>query len=134
MFLEWDEKYSVKVKRLDDQHKILFNIINDVSEAMDAGEGNQVLGDILDSMASYSKVHFFSEEKFMQDCDYPDLDKHKKEHQYFVTRVQGFKKNLEDEKNALSKDVIDFLKTWLTEHILVKDAKYSTFLNEKGIT
>jgi len=134
MFLEWEQKYSVGVKRLDDQHKILFSIINDMSEAIEKGDGNQALMHVLDSMASYTKVHFLSEEKYMKDYDYSDLNEHKNEHQHFIGRVDNFKKDFEGRKSELSKDVMIFLKDWLTSHILVKDMKYSTFFNKKGLT
>lgn len=133
MFLEWDEKYSVGVQRLDDQHKILFSIINDISEAIEGGGGNLSLGDVLDSMVSYTKVHFFSEEKYMRDYGYPDFNEHRKEHQYFVGRVESFKKELEGGPWELAEDVLEFLRKWLTAHISVKDMKYRVFFNKKGL-
>ena len=132
MFLEWDEKYSVKVERMDEQHKILFHIVNDVSGLMDKEVESQAFDEVLDSMVSYANVHFFSEEKYMQDFNYPDLDAHRDEHAYFIRRVQEFKENSESEKASLPKDIAQFLKTWLTAHILVKDMKYSTFITGGG--
>ena len=134
MFLEWEEKYGVGVKRLDGQHKILFSIINDMSEAIEKGEGNLSLRHVLDSMASYTRVHFFSEEKYMQDYGYLDFDEHRKEHQYFVNRVEDYRKELEGGKLGLVKDVLQFLKKWLTAHILVKDMKYRSFFNGKELS
>jgi hemerythrin len=33
----------------------------------------------------------------------------------------------------LSIDVLDFLSTWLVEHIMVSDRAFGPFLNERGV-
>ena len=35
----WDPKYSVDIKDIDEEHKKLFSMINDLSEGMKAGKG-----------------------------------------------------------------------------------------------
>lgn len=135
MFLEWDEKYSVKVKELDTQHQILFDVINEMSEVVERGRDYLLIAGILDSMDLYTKAHFLLEEKYMQDHNYPDFDEHKKQHQHFIDSIERFKKDLQDvDFMDIPKDVARFLKTWLTSHILMVDMKYSAFFNEKGLT
>jgi len=43
--IEWSPAYSVKVKKFDDQHKKLIELINQLHDAMKAGQGNAMLGE-----------------------------------------------------------------------------------------
>lgn len=130
MFLEWDEKYSVKVESLDNQHRIIFDIINELSEAIENGKEYLVLDGILDSMESYAKIHFLSEEKYMEDCHFPGLDEQKKQHQFFIRSVGEYRKKLKDDVVHLPEDIGEFLSSWWSSHILVQDMKYSSFSAE----
>jgi len=134
MFIEWDEKYSVKVKELDDQHKKLFAMLNEMSDAVEDGKGFLVVNKVVSSMTSYVKVHFTAEEELMQKYGYPEFQKHKTAHEQFVERVVSFEKGLDRRKFGLPKDVLTFLKDWLTTHILKEDMQYSSFFSEKVLT
>ena len=60
--IAWNDSYSVKVKQMDEQHKKLVEMINQLHDAMKVGQGKQVVGDVLNALVSYTKTHFASEE------------------------------------------------------------------------
>jgi hemerythrin len=131
--MEWSPTYSVKVKKFDDQHKKLVDLINQLHDAMRAGQGNAMLGVVLQQLISYASSHFGDEEKTMQTKGYPGLAAHKVEHEKFVAKVLDAQKQFQAGSAMLTLTVMNFLKDWLISHIKGVDQKYSEFLNSKGV-
>ena len=134
--MEWNPTFSVKVKKFDDQHKKLVELINQLFDAMKAGQGNIMLGTILQSLISYTATHFKDEEQVMQANGYPDLAKHKAIHAELVKKVLDLQKKFQEQSagGVLTMNVLSFLKEWLVTHIQGEDKKYGTYLNAKGIS
>ncbi len=131
--LTWDSSYSVGVKAIDEQHKKLFNLINDLFDAMKAGNGKGVIAEIIQELTNYTVYHFGYEEKLFEKFGYPDTAAHNKEHQNFVETVSKFKKEFAEGSVLLSMEVMTFLKNWLQKHIKGTDQHYTVFLNKHGI-
>ncbi len=133
MLFTWGEKYRVGIEIVDDQHKKLIALINELHEAMSLGEGSEVMEETLDELVEYTYTHFSSEENLMNIYHYPDLGKHKVEHEYFAKQVSNIKHNLERGSSiAITLSTMNFLKDWLSNHILGTDMQYAPFLKEQG--
>jgi len=132
--MTWTDKMSVGVKVLDDDHKQLVGLINQLHDALKAGHGKDVLGRILDSLVNYTKMHFAREEEFFSKTLYPGTAAHKKEHDDLTRQVLEVQaKHKQGETTSLTLDVMDFLRDWLTNHIQGSDKKYGPHLNAKGV-
>ncbi len=131
--MEWRESYSVGIPSIDEQHKKLVSLINELAEAMHNKKGKEVLKGIIDEMAKYAVYHFQTEEKYMKEFDFPGYDEHKKEHDSFVEKVKEFQKEYEEGKSLLTVEILMFLRDWLIKHILGTDKKYGPFLIEHGV-
>ncbi|MCK9363574.1 MAG: bacteriohemerythrin [Syntrophales bacterium] len=131
--IDWSDSLSVNVAEIDQQHKKLIAIINELNDAMRIGAGKDVLGKIVNSLISYAAIHFKTEEKYFAQFGYPDTDNHKKEHVAFVQKVADFKDGFEKRKLSLTIEVMNFLSDWLKNHIMKTDKKYAQFFNEKGL-
>ena len=123
--LNWTEDLSVKVNGLDNQHKKLVSLINDLHEAMKEGKGKNTLGIILNELIEYTKYHFTAEENLMLQKKYPGYSQHKAEHDSFTKKVIEFNNQFVAGSLSLSIDVLTFLKEWLIGHIKGTDKKYS---------
>ncbi|MEQ8187272.1 MAG: bacteriohemerythrin [Candidatus Eremiobacterota bacterium] len=132
-YITWDDSYSVSVKQLDDEHKKLVVMINELHEAMQVGRGKEMLSTILGRMINYVGTHFSNEEKYMEKFSYPDYEVHKQEHNDFVKKTLEFQQNFNDGKMGLSIEVMFFLKEWLLNHIKGSDQQYGPFFNKKGL-
>jgi len=131
--MEWNPSFSVKVKKFDDQHKKLVDLVNQLHDAMKAGEGNAMLGVVLQSLISYTGSHFADEEKMMQANAYPEYAKHKGEHEKLVKQVLELQQKFQAGNAMLTMSVLSFLKEWLVKHIQGEDKKYGIYFNGKGI-
>jgi hemerythrin len=132
-FLEWNDTYSVDVMAMDEQHKKLVGLINQLHDAMKAGKGSTEIFVILNGLVDYTKYHFEAEEKILRENNYPGLLVQENKHKNFIVKVQEFQSNAETKKLTISLEVQNFLKDWLIEHISGEDKKYGKYLNTKGI-
>jgi hemerythrin-like metal-binding protein len=126
----WSDSYSVNSPEIDTQHKKLFDLINNLHDAMIRGKGKEVVGQILDGLIDYTRVHFADEEKMLEAINYPDLPAHLVEHDAFIRKVFQLQTDYRSGKQALTLPVMDFLKNWLLNHILKTDKKYMPFVTE----
>ena len=122
---KWEEKYSVKVQEMDDQHKRLFELINQLHDAMQSGKGNALLTEIVKGLKDYSITHFSAEEKYMEKIKYSGLAEQKEQHRTFIKKVEEYEQQVSLGKLSLSIEVLTFLRDWLVNHIQRVDKKYS---------
>lgn len=134
-YIEWEaSRYSVGVDRIDEQHRQLFDTINELHAAMTRGEGRDELESILDQLESYTHTHFGDEETFMRDCGYSEacsdcfLD-HQDAHREFEERVEDIRTRYEQGEMTVTMDTLEFLRTWLTNHIagVEMDQDYASY-------
>lgn len=130
----WDPSYSVKVSKCDEDHKKLFSLLNALHEAMKTRKGREVIQQVVNDLAGYTKYHFAREEMLLAQTNYPDLAPHRSQHQVFVKRVEEFQSELKGGNLAQSISVTEFLKDWLANHIKQTDRQYSAHLNANGIS
>jgi len=76
-FIEWKKSYSVGLDSIDDDHKKLLGMINQLQTASHYTTDDKMIEHILDDLIDYTKYHFSREEKIMLDCEYPNLAAHK---------------------------------------------------------
>lgn len=132
-FFEWSEKLATGVPEMDEQHKKLLNIINELYEAMKQGKGREVVDKVISELVKYTDYHFASEENLMSKYGYPELANHKKEHEYFKNKIKEFSDKKAKGEITLSIEIMNFLKDWLTNHIMHTDKKYGPFIQQKKI-
>jgi hemerythrin-like metal-binding protein len=127
----WDNKYSVNNKELDNHHKRLFVIFNNLYKSCLAKDHKVTLGSIIEELSSYATYHFAAEEQYMKSIGYKDIGKHLAEHKFFADRItkQQYNKDLSD--SVVSKETVLYLWNWLLNHVMTEDKKYAIHLNRR---
>jgi hemerythrin len=131
--IKWSEQLSVKIESIDNEHKKLIEIINKLYTAMSRREGHSVLDAILIELADYTATHFKHEEEALQKYNFPGFSGHKKQHEEFVSKVVDTKKKYEEGAIMLTVPIVDFLNSWVQNHIMKMDFAYSDFLIKAGM-
>jgi len=132
-FLNWEPRYQVGVTILDTQHKGLFDQINALHDAMQAGQGREEVAKTLAFLARYTVEHFQTEEELMRRADYPDFLEHKAIHDELTRQVLDLLARLDKGSERLTLPVMHFLRDWLSHHILELDKRMAPHLNRSGI-
>jgi hemerythrin len=129
--IKWKDEYSLGVERVDRQHRHMFEIINKIIEQPVLPGDAEIVADTIKEMVCYARRHFADEEKMMRQYGYPDLESHKKQHNYFIDTTAELAVNFMNNKNTTGGEIAEFLSIWLTNHILKTDMKYKELLLKK---
>ena len=160
---QWDqEKYGIGIKHIDEQHRILFGLVTQLSHLYKFvlerhGEhasfrgtkrrgqqkrhfdsafqrGSQISGAV-DEIVSYAAKYLSAEDHLLESYGYHERQQHQLEHDAFTRELFRVHKLIEDADAELSdiRRLLIFLKTWIDEHIPKSDRKYAPFLLEKGV-
>jgi hemerythrin len=132
-FMTWNDKLSVGVQTLDNQHTVLIETLNDLHAAMMKGQARSVAGDILHNLVKYTVDHFAAEESMMEQTKYPGLATHCLMHRDLTEQVGDYVARFEKGDLTLGVHLLNFLSDWLTKHIQGEDQKYGPWMNERGV-
>lgn len=133
--ITWQDSYSVGVELIDSDHQLLVSLINQLDDAMKEGGGRDTVGSVLNVLLEYTETHFGREELLMEKAGYPELTPHRREHVKLTTQVRQIVDRFNGgDSSSLDAEVLDFLKTWLTGHILGVDRKYAPYVKDLTLT
>ena len=132
--LQWDEKYSVEIPEVDSQHKMLFELIERLDSAIREKRGSSACDAILAELVAYTRIHFALEESLMRLSNYPDLLGHKQQHEDLIAEVGQLQQKVASGATAISFELMQFLRVWLTKHIQQSDQKYALHFKESGFS
>ncbi|MBU1022867.1 bacteriohemerythrin [bacterium] len=123
-FFSWSDDYLVGVEKLDNQHRAIFDAINEFYNEIQALRVSGAAERALTVLLDYSEKHFVDEEEYMKREGYPELDAHRLEHQEFRDQIAKLIDDASRDK-PFSVALLRFFKTWIVEHILETDMKYA---------
>lgn len=132
--ITWSAMLSVGVTEIDDQHKKLIDLVNQLNDAMHAGKGKEALTPVLAELIRYTQYHFGTEDRLMARHGYKEAPAHKAEHAKFVAEVTAFKAKFDKGNAMLSNELMAFLRDWLSKHILSTDKKFARALLAVGVS
>ena len=125
-FVVWKDSYSLGDELIDEQHKSLIVMLNDLAEA-GPGDVTSASYTCLIRMGNYAREHFSAEEALMRENGYPHLQKHIAEHAEFIEKVIEFQEDAY-ENCVPFQAMLEFLNNWLVGHILTSDQKYMDYI------
>lgn len=132
--IDWKPEYSVNIPSIDNQHRSLVAIIGHLQTAMLEGRTKQIVAPLFNAMNQYTKYHFEYEEQLLEKNGYEGLESHRREHAHLVEQLQQLEvKYLQGSLHA-GAPLMQFLRTWLLDHICVHDKGYAALLKEKGVS
>lgn len=125
--VRFTEDYFIGVEQIDKEHEHLFELLNKVAELVK----NEFIPDkydnimeVMGELTEYTKVHFADEEEYMEKVGYAGLEAQKKAHAGFVAKLEELElEDFDDNQQQVLMDIMDFLCTWLVQHILQMDKK-----------
>ena len=132
-FIKLTPEESINVAIIDDQHKSIANIVNNIHQQL-AIHNKQVITQLLNSLIEEIEIHFETEEKMMKDTKFLGYFSHKLEHDRFYNQmlqtVNGYKAN----PTFIDEDKLIGIKKWLFNHIELSDKKCGVHFNTVGIS
>ncbi len=132
MEIKWTPSLKVGHEEIDSQHVELFSLFDRFVDGCANARGKESVIELYQSLKAYMEQHFRDEEALMAKSGYPELEKHKREHQKYQRQVLEL-------GSAISRDgvtLMDLVQTnkllvnWLVNHVQDVDQKFGEYLRE----
>jgi hemerythrin len=122
---EMKPEYFTGIEFIDKEHSRLFEIANEAHELLT----NQFIPDkydyiveVIQKLKDYTQYHFQHEEEYMDSIGYKRILSQKVAHNDFIDKLNELDlEQIDENQKETLLDLLDFLNTWLVEHILKKD-------------
>ena len=133
MAIKWSQQLATNIPEIDDQHKQLFDKINQLYSAIINGGALTEVSETIGFLEDYADFHFSSEERLMEESSYPDASVHKAEHWKFKQQIEELKTELKDQGVSvqIAVKVQRSIRDWLVTHIRVTDKSLGRYLADK---
>jgi hemerythrin-like metal-binding protein len=115
--LEWSENMKTGVEFVDEDHKVLVDLIRDLFSAIFLGLADQDSSAIMTRLVDYTKYHFEREEIFLREHASPAMDQQTMEHRDFVDKIS----TIAEQHVELDMEFFKFMWDWLVLHIMETD-------------
>lgn len=126
--IAWSKILSVGFEEIDEDHRKLVGIFNELNRAVTAGESPEYLAATLEELINCTVWHFSHEERLMLKQRYDDIEEHKAEHRELVQAARELQGQLLQAGQHVAEEQIVILERWLTGHILTADQRLGAFL------
>jgi len=125
-WLSWEENLSVGIDVIDEHHRYLFDLINDLYTVVVEKRGAREVARLIKSLDMYAKIHFRAEEQMMARYGFAGIDRQFHQHHAFEDKIGEFYEELHANPMVAQFDVLSYLRNWLVNHIRVEDAQLVT--------
>lgn len=132
-FLDWSDELNVGIEELDEQHRALVDLINQIYDAMHRRNGGELVEDILNQLLEATRIHFAVEESLMRVLDYPQYVEHKAQHARLLEHLSGLTEGVATGEILVNFELLHELKVWLVRHIQESDRPYGEHFLAAGV-
>jgi hemerythrin len=123
----------VGVRALDDQHGILMDTMNELRQAVVRGAGREQVSEVLDRLIEFTRMHFATEERLLEQTGFPALAAHRVEHQRVLAQILEAAHRAQHGEEVHMHSLLIFLRDWYVTHIGSLDQEYGPWLNDRGV-
>jgi hemerythrin len=126
----WDDKYATGIQLIDNQHKELVSLTNELFRACMDREviQQEVFKETMKRMVDYVRFHFGAEQELLQRVKYPDFTEHKKQHDTLVRQILESVKEYNEGKKMVPNQFVRTLRDWILSHIAHYDRLYASYI------
>lgn len=121
---EWNNSLDIHVKEMNDEHKVLIELMNRLHDEVEGGKPKESLQQTFHELVKYTRQHFQDEEQYMYSINYPGLPTHRLIHAKLLSQLDGHYAAFLSGNGSVGPQVFDFMKNWLNAHIRGIDSQY----------
>jgi hemerythrin-like metal-binding protein len=127
----FDAAHLTGVKIIDDQHRQIVQMVNDLNRSLEEGRNDAELKNLFAALLAYTATHFATEEALMARYGYPQVDEHKKQHVNLVHELQVIAAEF---NQGAELRLLQSIKDWLLGHIQHADKPLGAYLTSLSTT
>jgi hemerythrin len=136
----WDPTLETGVARIDEQHRGLFALANQLQSAIEQCDLEQsercepeidALANAIYGLTDYCVEHFADEEDLMLAAGYPQLPTHRSLHEQLAGGTLKYAAQYFNDDDVIPETLAAFFTQWLTDHIRTEDMRFVAYLRER---
>jgi hemerythrin-like metal-binding protein len=129
-YFEWADDLVIDGGPIDDDHRRLVGLVNDLHTATSEGRGMEVVAGIMTQLIDYTTEHLRREEAEMAAVNFPNLERHKIGHAKFIEGLHSLQQKYENGSITVASQLSTILRDWLSLHIRRSDKELLEFLKK----
>lgn len=131
MRYEMKPEYFTGIAEIDREHARLFELAQETDDLLENDllqDKTEQLVHLISELIDYTRIHFSHEEDYLRSIHYADFAAHSAQHRSFEDSLLEFDLDSAEgdyrRQNDIAKELLEFLVTWLGNHILKVDMRY----------
>jgi len=116
-YFEWDSRLETGIDEIDEQHRALFALANDLHDAIEADRDRDLVENAVYALSEYVTQHFADEEALMERAAYPAIAEHRLLHHDLTAETLRIATRYFSGDDLLPTELAPFVASWLTQHI-----------------
>lgn len=131
--LQWNHTSSVGVQILDQQHGLLMDTLNELSVGIAGGAPANEVRELIARLLEYTKRHFQTENKLMEEYEYPGREEHIAEHERLVVQIADAARAMQMGEPVHLRTLTGYIRQWFSTHMEGIDHELGEWLNTQGV-
>ena len=124
----WQDSYGIGVPEVDDQHRALFDAIEELAAVADGRASADGMQKAVERLATLARAHLQYEESLASRAPPPGYDLVLPEHGEFLRRVETQARLLGSAPVDALRTFVEYLKDWIIDHTLLEGRQFSSSL------
>lgn len=130
--IELTEDLLTGVPEMDEQHRVLVGLLNEVYALARQGQREEAREKLLSGVVAYVDFHFRAEEAFQEKIGFPECEAHRKIHESFRKQVLEWVEEAKAGDEKAIHEIVAMIWAWFFRHIAVRDKAYGTFCGSRS--
>jgi len=121
--LEWKPEYSVGIASMDDEHREMIGMINDVYAKLGGAADTEDVENCLENIFNAISLHFALEERIMRANAYAEYEEHKDDHEELLDEIRELMDEFVADQESGAILLEEKLSDWFARHFSTFDAR-----------
>jgi len=131
-YFNWGPDLVIDSGPIDEDHRTLVGLVNELHTATSDGVGQSVVADIMARLVSTTQAHLQREEQAMRQAHFPQFNQHQAGHAAFIGKLHELQRKHADGSVTVAAQLSTLLRDWLSLHIRRSDKGLSAYLGPAG--
>ncbi len=130
-YIEWNSDLELGIAPIDDEHKILVAIANDLYDTVIGGSEPRTIEGVIEKLLVYARTHFDHEERYFERFNFPSIEEHKRQHAAFAKTIKNFEEDVKTGRLS-SSELVTFVAGWIRRHVSIEDRELVRAIHRTG--
>jgi hemerythrin len=121
---QWHDSYAVGIADIDEQHRLLFEMIDGLADAAEGRVSSDGVTGTVDSFVALARTHLQLEEALSAQKPERGYEAAIRDHVEFLKKVEGLSRYLHEAPADALRTMVEFLKDWVIDHTLLENRRF----------